>query len=149
MITKNCYNNRLTALILTPTMLAVYQTESSIRMQKKLQQSVFLFAEMTQGVSEEVCKELLWLSVFFLWRFPVCCCLHVCHHVYLSCRPPQWHLSKENYLVWQQPLFSKQIRVAVCVCDIFFNFVGSFDKEDTILYGNAVERIFFFLFVLY
>lgn len=26
----------------------------------------------------------------------------------------------------------------------FFNYVGSFDKEDTILYGNAVERSFFF-----
>lgn len=28
-----------------------------------MQQSVFLFAEMRQGVSKEVCKEPLWLSV--------------------------------------------------------------------------------------
>lgn len=35
-----------------------------------MQQSVFRFAEMTQGMSEEVCRELLWLPVFFFWRFP-------------------------------------------------------------------------------
>lgn len=35
-----------------------------------MQQSVFRFAEMTQGVSEEVCKKLLRLPVFFFWRFP-------------------------------------------------------------------------------
>ena len=34
-------------------------------MHKKMQQSVFLSAEVRQGVSEEVCKEPMWLSSSF------------------------------------------------------------------------------------
>lgn len=55
---------------------------------------------------EEVCNKALWLSVVFLWRFPVCCCLHVCHRVYLSSRPPQWHLSKKTMLPWLTQTFT-------------------------------------------
>ena len=132
-ITKNCYNNRLTALIITPTMLAVYQTESSIRMQKKLQQSVFLFAEMTQGVSEEVCRELLWLSVFFLWRFPVCClptCLPPCLPV-LSTTTVTF-VKRELPRVTATFIFKANTCGCLRLCLFFFYFVGSFDKEDTI-----------------
>lgn len=93
---------------------------------------------------EEVCNKALWLSVVFLWRFPVCCCLHVCHRVYLSSRPPQWHLSKKTMLPWLTQTFTFKAKEVSASVTLFLQccMPHSKEKESDVLNSSLKKSIY-------